>query len=113
MKLIQDSGSTVFARQSLALACSLALLSLAANAHADQAADMQAKLDALQKQVSELQAQMNAAAAKAQKQEEAAVSAAAAPSTPGVRSKPGDALTFQIGDHSEATLYVHATVMAD
>src|SRR5258706_12767362 len=102
-----------FTKRPLALAFSLAFAALSGSAHADQAADMQAKLDALQKQVSELQAQMNAAAAKAQKQEEAAVSAAAAPSTPGVRSKPGVALTYQIGDHSEATLYVHATVMAD
>jgi hypothetical protein len=56
---------------------------------------------------------MNAAAAKAQKQEEAAVSAATTPSTPGVRSKPGDALTFQIGDKSEVTLYGHVDVSAD
>jgi len=35
------------------VACSIALAVAAGSAHADQAADMQAKLDALQKQVEE------------------------------------------------------------
>ncbi len=70
---------------------------------------MQAKLDALQKQVTELQAQMNAAAAKAQRQEEAATAAAAAPALPGIRTKPGDTLTFQIGDKSEVTFTATST----
>src|SRR5438045_9145650 len=62
-------------KTSIAIAVSLAL-GCVGNAHADQASDMQAKLDALQKQVQELQAQM---AALRKKQEQAAPAAAAAP----------------------------------
>ena len=108
MKSILPSAKT-FARHPLVLACSIALAAASGNAHADQAADMQAKLDALQKQVADLQSQMNDAAAKAQKQEEAA----AAPAAPAIRTKPGDALIFQIGDKSEVTLYGHVDVSAD
>ena len=46
MKSILPSAKT-FARHPLVLACSIALAAASGNAHADQAADMQAKLDAL------------------------------------------------------------------
>src|SRR5882672_512191 len=101
MTLNPISSGSGFIRNPFVLACSIALATAAGNVRADQNADMQAKLDALQKQVAELQAQMNAAAAKSQKQEESA----AAPAVPVVRNKPGDSLTFQIGDKSEVTLY--------
>lgn len=68
---------------------------------------MQAKLDALQRQVSELQAQMKTMAAAPQKAPEPAAS------TAGVSLKPGDGLTFQIGANSEVTLYGHVDVSAD
>src|SRR5438445_12003422 len=123
MRLKFATGATAFARNPMALACSMALAVVSASARADQAADMQAKLDALQKQVAELQTQMNAMAAKAQQQQEqgqqpqaqtqapAKEEKVAAPS--GVRLKPGDALTFQLGDSSEVTLYGHVDVSAD
>ncbi|TLY72452.1 MAG: hypothetical protein E6K43_12705, partial [Gammaproteobacteria bacterium] len=64
-----------FQKTSVALAVSLAL-GCVGNAHADQASDMQAKLDALQKEIQELQAQIGALR---KKQEQAAPAAAAAP----------------------------------
>src|SRR5207253_742145 len=62
-----------FQKTSVALAVSLAL-GCVGNAHADQASDMQAKLDALQKEIQELQAQIGALR---KKQEQAAPAAAA------------------------------------
>lgn len=109
MKLTLAKSRGAFALNPLALACSMAIVVASGSARADQAADMQAKLDALQKQVLELQSQMNAMAPKVQKQEEAA----AASTAPSVRIKPGDALTFQIGDKSEVTIYGHVDVSAD
>jgi len=122
MRLKFATGATAFARNPMALACLMALAVVSAGAHADQAADMQAKLDALQKQVADLQNQMNAMATKAQQQEQGQQQQAhaqapvndgkvAAPS--GVQLKPGDALTFQLGDKSEVTLYGHVDVSAD
>jgi predicted porin len=109
MKLKLATRAKVFARHPVVLACSMALAAASGSAHADQAADMQAKLDALQKQIAELQTQMSAIAAQTQKQDEKGK--VAEPS--GVRTKPGDALTFQIGDKSEVTLYGHVDVSAD
>ena len=48
-----------FQKKSLAIACSLALACMG-SAHADQLSDMQTKLDALTKQIQELQAQIGA-----------------------------------------------------
>ena len=96
-----------FARSPLGLACAMAIGVASGSARADAAADMQAKLDALQQQVSALQAQMQAMAAASQK----APAPAAAPA--GVHLKPGDALTFQIGDRSEVTLYGHVDLSLD
>ena len=81
-----------FARSPLALACAMALATASGSAHADQAADLQAKLDALQKQVAELQTQMNGMAAKAQPPQEKV----AAPSGGHdfLERKAGDGLTF-------------------
>ncbi len=80
----------VFARSPLALACAMALAVASGRAHADPAADMQAKLDALQKQMAELQAQMTAMTAKAP------APSAAAPSGAHqfLERKAGDGLTF-------------------
>lgn len=89
-------------KRSLVVACSLALVFMS-NAHADQASDMQAKLDALQKQIVELQAQMNTMA----KQQ-----AAKTESSPGVSMKPGNDLTFLVGG-GEVTIYGHADVSLD
>ena len=107
MKLILATCARAFALNPLALACSVALTATSVVAHADQASEMQAKLDALQKQVTELQAQMNAMAAKTQKEDEKV----AMPSS--TRLKSGDALTFQLGDSSEVTLYGHVDLSAD
>ena len=109
MKLTLAKSRGVFAPNPLVLACSMAIVVASGSARADQAADMQAKLDALQKQVLELQSQMNAMAPKVQKHEEAAVASTA----PNIRIKPGDALTFQIGDKNEVTIYGHVDVSAD
>ena len=96
-------------KTSIAIAVSLAL-GCVGNAHADQASDMQAKLDALQKQVQELQAQM---AALRKKQEQAAPAAAAAPAkAPANEVKPGKDLIFKVGG-GEVQLYGHADVSLD
>src|SRR6266700_2183123 len=92
-----------FQKKSLAIACSLALASM--GAHADQLSDMQQKLDALQKQVDELKAQLGAV----QKKQEQAPAAAAAPA---ISMKPGNDLTFKVGG-GEVTLYGHADVSVD
>lgn len=108
MKFKPETAPTMsLTKNPLALACSLAFAVVAGSAHADQADDMQAKLDGLQKQVAELQTQMSAMASKAQKQEEKAVA------SPAIRTKPGDGLTFQVGDSSEVTLYGHVDVSVD
>jgi predicted porin len=93
-----------FRKRSLAIACSLALAS-AGSAHADQVSDMQSKLDALQRQIQELQAQMSAVKRTQEKQEQVAPSA-----SPSV--KPGNDLTWQVGG-GEITLYGHIDVSLD
>ena len=107
MKLILATSARAFARSPLALACSMTLAAASGSAHADPAADMQAKLDALQRQVAELQTQMSAMVAKTQKPEEKVAASS------GVRLQPGDGLTFQVGESSEVTLYGHVDVSAD
>ena len=96
-----------FVLNPLMLASMMAITAASGHAHADQASEMQAKLDALQKQMVELQAQMSSMAAKAAKPDEKSAAA------PGVRLKSGDGLTFQIGDSSEVTLYGHADLSVD
>jgi len=91
----------IFQKRSLALVCSLAL-AVMGSARADPASDMQEKLDALQKQIQELQAQM-AAMKKSPEQ--------AAPPTAN-QMKPGNDLTFQVGG-GEVTIYGHADVSLD
>src|SRR5450759_2327431 len=90
-----------FQKRSLVIACSLALACMA-NAHADQVSDMQAKMDALQKQMQELQAQMGSVLIK---QEQVAPA-------PSISMKPGNDLTLQVGG-GEVTLYGHADVSVD
>src|SRR5437879_5556913 len=98
-----------FQKTSVALAVSLAL-GCVGNAHADQASDMQAKLDALQKEIQELQAQMTALR---KKQEQAAPAAAAAPAkAPANEVKAGKELIFKAGG-GEVQLYGHADVSLD
>src|SRR6266850_1474290 len=86
-------------KTSIAIAVSLAL-GCVVNAHADPASDMQAKLDALQKEIQELQAQMNAVR---KKQEQAAPApapapaAAAAAAAPANGVKAGKDLVFKVG----------------
>src|SRR5438046_10360134 len=93
-------------KTSIAIAVSLAL-GCVGNAHADQASDMQAKLDGLQKQVKELQAQM---AALRKKQEQAAPAAAAAPAkAPANEVKDGKDMIFKVGG-VEVQLYGHGDV---
>jgi len=105
------SSAKAFALHPLALACAVAVAAFTGTARADPAADVQAKLDLLQKQVAELQAQISAISAKAAKPEEKA--AAAASSMPSLQMKRGDALTLQIGENSEVTLYGHVDVSVD
>ena len=90
-----------FHKRPLAIVCSLAIACMG-SAHADQLSDMQTKLDALQRQIQELQAQIGSVQ---KKQEQAAPS-------PGVSMKPGNDLTFQVGG-GEVTLYGHADVSVD
>src|SRR5258706_7682179 len=107
MNKIFATRARPFALNPLALAGSIALAVAAGSVHADQAADMQAKLDALQKQVEELQSQMKAMSVKPPQAQ-----GNAAPAS-GIGLKPGDSLTFQLGDKSEVTLYGHVDVSAD
>jgi predicted porin len=72
--------------------------------HADQVSDMQAKMDALQRQLQELQAQMSA-----MQQKQAQAQAAPAP---GISMKPGNDLTFRVGG-GEVQIYGHADVSVD
>src|SRR5206468_2063364 len=98
-----------FQKTSVAIAVSLAL-GCVGNAHADQASDMQAKLDALQKEIQELQAQIGALR---KKQEQAAPAAAAAPAkAPANEVKAGKELIFKVGG-GEVQLYGHADVSLD
>src|ERR1700694_3703938 len=90
-----------FQKKSLAIACSLALACMG-SAHADELSDMKAKLDALQRQIQELQAQIGAVQ---KKQEQVAPS-------PGISMKPGNDLTFRVGG-GEVPLYGHADVSLD
>jgi predicted porin len=93
-----------FQQKSLAIACSLALASVG-SAHADQLSDLQAKLDAMQRQIQELKAQIGSVQQTQKKQEQAA------PAT-GNFMKPGNSLTFQVGG-GEVTLYGHVDVSLD
>src|SRR5256714_645563 len=95
-----------FQKTSVAIAVSLAL-GCVGNAYADTASDMQAKLDALQREVQELQAQM---AALRKKQEQAAPAAAA--KAPANEVKAGKELVFKVGG-GEVQLYGHADVSLD
>src|SRR2546423_10802667 len=98
-----------FQKTSVAIAVSLAL-GCVGNAHADQASDMQAKLDALQKEIQELQAQIGALR---KKQEQAAPAAAAAPAkAPANEVKAGRELVFKVGG-GEVQPYGHADVSLD
>jgi len=98
-----------FQKTSVAIAVSLAL-GCVGNAHADQASDMQAKLDALQKEIQELQAQIGALR---KKQEQAApAAAAAAAKAPANEVKAGKELVFKVGG-GEVQLYGHADVSLD
>ena len=81
------------------MACSLALACMG-SARADQLSDMQAQVDALQRQIQELKAQIGSV----QKQQEAAPTAA-----PGISMKPGNDLTFNVGG-GEVTIYGHVDV---
>src|SRR3989440_12384576 len=95
-----------FQKTSVAIAVSLAL-GCVGNAYADTASDMQAKLDALQREVQELQAQM---AALRKKQEQAAPAAAA--KAPANEVKAGKELVFKVGG-GEVQPYGHADVSLD
>jgi predicted porin len=93
-----------FHKRSLAIACSIALAYMA-SARADQISDMQARLDALQKEIQELKAQMGAVRKVQDKQERVAP-------TPGISLKPGNDLTFQVGG-GEVQIYGHVDVSLD
>src|SRR2546430_6714790 len=83
-----------FQKTGVALAVPLAL-GCVGNAHADQASDMQERLDALQKEIKKLQAQMGPLR---KKQEQAAPAAAAAPAkAPANEVKAGKELVFKVG----------------
>jgi Outer membrane protein (porin) len=90
-------------KKSVAIACSLALACMG-SARADQLSDMQAQVDALQKQIQELKAQIGSVQ---KKQEQVVV----APSS-GVSMKPGNDLTFNVGG-GEVTIYGHVDVSVD
>ena len=93
-----------FQKKSLAIACSLALASIS-SAHADQLSDLQSKLDAMQRQIQELKAQIGSVQSAQKKQEQAA------PATENFM-KPGKNLTFQVGG-GEVTIYGHVDVSLD
>src|SRR5471032_2800599 len=93
-----------FQKKSLTIACSLALACMG-SAHADQLSDLQSKLDAMQRQIQELQAQIGSVKKAQEKQEQPAPS-------PGVSMKPGNDLIFQVGG-GEIQLYGHVDVSLD
>jgi predicted porin len=94
-------------RTALAVACSMAVACMG-TARADDMSDMKARLEALQKQMQDLQSQM---ADMQKKKEEAAAAPAAAPAA-GNSLKPGNDLTFKVGG-GEVTIYGHADVSVD
>jgi predicted porin len=92
----------IFHKKAVAIACSLALACMG-SARADQLSDMQAQVDALQKQIQELKAQVGSV----QKKQEQAPAAA-----PGISMKPGNDLTFNVGG-GEVQIYGHVDVSVD
>ena len=88
----------------LVTACSLAFACVG-SAHADQLSDLQSKLDAMQKQIQELQSQISSVSKTQEKQAQAAPA-------PGVTMKPGNDLTFRVGG-GEIQLYGHVDVSVD
>ena len=93
-----------FQKKSLAIACAVALASIG-DARADPISDMQSKVDALQRQIQELQSQIISVQRAQDKQQPVAPS-------PGISMKPGNDLTFQVGG-GEVTLYGHVDVSLD
>jgi predicted porin len=100
---INQESAMSLRRKSLVISCSLAL-AVSGSARADQISDMQSKLEALQRQIQELQAQIGAV-----KQEQARAQAAPPAA---VAVKPGKDLTLQIGG-GEVQIYGHADVSLD
>ena len=90
-------------KKPIAVACVLAL-TLANSAYAQQST-VDAKIEALQKQIEALKAEVNSKADISQVQQ--------ASSSPGISMKPGDDLTFRIGDKSEVQIYGHVDVSYD
>jgi hypothetical protein len=92
---------------------SLFALAAANPARADEASDLKAKFEALQKQMETLKAQLDKVTSQMQaqissvqkKQEQVA-------SSPGISMKPGNDLTFRVGG-GEVTLYGHVDVSLD
>src|SRR5258708_7675057 len=93
-----------FQKKSLAIACSFAFACMS-SARADQLSDLQAKLDAMQRQIQELQAQIGSVKKAQEKQEHAAPAG-------GISMKPGNDLTFRVGG-GEVQLYGHVDVSLD
>ena len=94
----------VLRKKSLVVACSLAVGCMT-GARADQISDMQEKLDALQRQVQELQAQIGSVKREQERREHA-------PAPSGIAMKPGNDVTFQVGG-GEIQIYGHVDVSLD
>jgi predicted porin len=106
---LEEDILMIVQKRTLAIACSLALASVG-SAHADQVSDMQKALDALQRQVQELQSQLSAV--KRAQEVQAQEKQAPPPPSAGPVGKPGNDLTWQVGG-GEVTIYGHFDVSAD
>jgi predicted porin len=93
-----------FRKKPMVVACLLALAATH-SAYAQQSSSVDAKIEALQKEIEALKAEVGSKASISQVQQASA--------SPGISMKPGSDLIFKIGDKSEVQLYGHVDVSYD
>jgi predicted porin len=96
----------------IAVAVGLAFLACGTAAHADQASELQSKLDALQKQMDAIRAEMSQMSAQIQKQKQEQKPEQQAKAASFIERKPGEDVTFVMG-RSEVTLYGNLDISLD
>jgi TolA-binding protein len=101
----------MYMKKPLVIACSLVFA--AANvAHADEASDLKAKLEALQKQMDQLKGQLESVTEQMRNQKQAVTEQKQEQAKSFIQKKPGDDLTFTMGG-GEVTLYGYLDVSVD
>jgi predicted porin len=96
----------IFRKKPIAAACLLALAA-ANSAYAQQASNVDARIQALQQEIEALKAEIGNKADLSQVKQQVA------DSSPGISMKPGKDLVFKIGDKSEVQIYGHVDVSYD